>query len=151
MSADLARPGYRVREQFGGERVSTTSTPGPHPTPLGAGSSPAAAPGTSKYHAKPTNGYASKREAKRAAELQALERAGRISNLREQVKFLLIPAAKDANGKTIERACSYFADFVYNDERGYPVVEDAKGARTRDYVIKRKLMYMVHGVRVRES
>lgn len=76
---------------------------------------------------------------------------GQISNLREQVKYLLIPVARDADGKCIERACHYVADFVYDDERGNPVVEDCKGVRTDAYVIKRKLMYLVHGHKIKET
>lgn len=103
-----------------------------------------------KYGNKKADGFDSRREAKRAGELAILERAGKISSLRHQVKFLLIPKALDADGKIIERACTYRADHVYNDERGHLVVEDSKGVRTSEYVIKRKLMYMVHGIRIRE-
>lgn len=106
----------------------------------------------SKYRAKPTNGYASAKEARRADELKALERAGQIRNLREQVPYLLIPAAKDAEGKCIERACSIVIDFVYDEAPAWnPVAEDTKGFRTEAYRIKRKLLYMVHGIRVRET
>ena len=41
------------------------------------------------------------------------------------------------------------ADFVYV-ENGEKVVEDTKGMKTRDYIIKRKLMLYVHKVRIRE-
>lgn len=51
----------------------------------------------------------------------------------------------------IERACRYIADFVYTDnETGQTVVEDTKGVRTKEYIIKRKLMLFVHGIRIRE-
>lgn len=43
----------------------------------------------------------------------------------------------------------YIADFVY-DQGGVTIVEDAKGMRTPDYIIKRKLMLYVHGVRIKE-
>ena len=99
-----------------------------------------------------TNGYASKREAKRAADLRALEHRGLIRNLREQVKYLLIPAAKDAEGKTIERACSIVLDFVYEEAPTWnPVHEDCKGFRTEVYRIKRKLFYFVYGYCIRET
>ena len=78
-------------------------------------------------------------------------RAGLISNLREQVRFELIPTQRDAAGKLIERAVHYVADFVYTDnETGQPVVEDVKGVRTKEYIIKRKLMHYVHGIALRE-
>lgn len=76
--------------------------------------------------------------------LRLLERAGRISDLRRQVSFELIPKQ---NG---ERACSYVADFVYY-ENGQLVVEDCKGFKTEVYRIKKKLMLWVHGISIKET
>lgn len=105
-----------------------------------------------KYHAKKTEldgiTFDSKKEANRYAELKLLERSGAIHNLQRQVRYELIPAQKK-DGKTIERACHYIADFVY-EEDGKTVVEDVKGYRTKEYVLKRKLMLQVHGIEVRE-
>ena len=105
-----------------------------------------------KYHAKKTGldglTFDSQKEARRYAELKLLERAGQIHSLRRQVKYELIPAQK-IHGRTVERACSYIADFVY-EENGQTVVEDVKGFRTKDYLIKRKLMLERYGVSVRE-
>ena len=43
------------------------------------------------------------------------------------------------------------ADFVYIDNRtGERVVEDAKGAKTDVYIIKRKLMKYMHNITVQE-
>lgn len=78
-----------------------------------------------------------------------LEKAGVIKNLSRQVKFVLIPSQRDENGKVIERECSYKADFKY-EEDGKTVVEDVKGFRTKEYVIKRKLMLYQYGIRIRE-
>lgn len=120
--------------------------------PVGQGASKAPkTPQRSKYGAVKTNGYASKKEAKRAGELRLLEKARRIECLRFQVPYELIPSQR-IDGKVVERACSYVADFVYivNAPERYQVVEDAKGFRTPDYIIKRKLMLHVHGIRVRE-
>ena len=51
----------------------------------------------------------------------------------------------------LERPCSYVADFVYTDKAtGQTVVEDTKGVRTKEYIIKRKLMLHVHGIRIKE-
>ncbi len=87
--------------------------------------------------------FDSKKEANRYKELRLLEKAGAIKDLRMQVKFTLIPAQRDeATGKVVERECSYKADFVY--------VEDVKGFRTKEYVIKRKLMLWRYGIRIRE-
>lgn len=105
-----------------------------------------------KYHAKKTRldglTFDSQKEAQRYAELKLLERAGKICGLKRQVKYELIPAQK-IHGRTVERACSYIADFVY-EENGQTVVEDVKGFRTKDYLIKRKLMLERHGIKIRE-
>lgn len=106
-------------------------------------------PGANKYHAEKVGGHASKKEHKRAGELALMLRAGLISDLREQVRYELIPAQYD-DGKLIERQCAYIADFVYRDESGELVVEDTKGVRTSEYIIKRKLMLKVHGIRIKE-
>ena len=88
--------------------------------------------------------FDSKREAARWRELQLLERAGEISDLRRQVRYELVPKLPG------ERPVDYIADFVYRDKDGNEVVEDVKGVRTPVYVIKRKLMLWRHGVRIRE-
>jgi hypothetical protein len=50
-----------------------------------------------------------------------------------------------------EKAVRYVADFVYIDnDTGRMVVEDTKGFRTPDYIIKRKLMLKVHGITIKE-
>ena len=122
----------------------------------------------SKYHSKKvTIGdevFDSKKEAKRYQELLLLERAGEISNLQRQVKYVLIPAQKEPSeqiytrgknrgyrkpGKVLERECSYVADFVYYQD-GELIVEDTKGFRTKEYIIKRKLMLYMHGIRIKE-
>lgn len=119
-----------------------------------------------KYQAIKTtvNGieFDSRKEARRYQELLLLERAGVISSLRRQVKYILIPSQYEIlerygkNGqrlkdgqKLIEKECSYIADFVY-EENGKEIVEDTKGVKTKDYIIKRKLMLYIHGIRVKE-
>ena len=109
----------------------------------------------SKYGAQKTTfqgrTFDSKREAERFAELRYMQMGKLIADLDCQVKFELIPALKDENGKVIERAVTYIADFVYTDlKTGLKVVEDAKGCKTKEYIIKRKLMLHVHGIRIRE-
>ena len=96
-----------------------------------------------KFHNIKTNGYDSRKEAKRATELAMLERAGHITDLKEQVRFEIIPKS----GK--ERAAHYVADFTYRED-GDLVVEDVKGIRTAVYILKRKLMLQVHGITIRE-
>ena len=92
--------------------------------------------------------FDSKREAQRWYELKLLRRAGVVTDLQRQVPFVLIPEQKVA-GKTVERPVKYVADFVYK-RNGEMIIEDAKGVRTKEYVIKRKLMLYVHGIRVQE-
>lgn len=105
-----------------------------------------------KYRARKTEVdgivFDSKLEAHRYRELQLLERAGEISDLQRQVKYELIPSQK-LDGKVVERAVTYVADFVYT-ENNKRVVEDTKGVRTKDYIIKRKLMLYVHHIRIKE-
>lgn len=110
-----------------------------------------------KYHNKRSIGadgfvYDSKHEHRRYAELSLLQRAGVIKDLKRQVKYALIPDQKDEKGKLIERGVDYIADFVYTDEHGNTVVEDAKSdaTKTREYILKRKLMLYVYGIRIRE-
>lgn len=130
-----------------------------------------------KYHSKKVvkDGvtFDSQKEYKRFCELSSLEREGKITNLQRQVKFVLIPAQYEPDiigkrgsrkkGKLIERECSYIADFVYEKRIYRPdafeevystrlktVVEDVKGVRTKDYIIKRKLMLHIHGIRIKE-
>jgi hypothetical protein len=109
----------------------------------------------SKYHNKKIthNGeiFDSKKEYKRYTELLTLQKAGVINSLERQVKFLLIPAQRDKDKKLLERECSYYADFVYKDtQTGDTIVEDTKGVRTAEYIIKRKLMLFVLGIRIKE-
>lgn len=117
-----------------------------------------------KYHSKKvTSGghsFDSKKECRRWNELQLLEQDGQISNLQRQVKYILIPAQYGPQtigprggvkrGPLLERECAYIADFVYWKDR-VTVVEDAKGVRTADYIIKRKLMLERYGIRILET
>lgn len=106
-----------------------------------------------KYHSRKVilDGmeFDSHREGRRYRELSLLQRAGEISDLRTQVKYTLIPAQKKPSGGT-ERAVTYTADFVYRDNAGKEIVEDAKGVKTQQYIIRRKLLLYVHGIEVRE-
>ena len=88
--------------------------------------------------------FDSKAEAARWQELSLLERAGEITELERQVEYELIPKQKG------ERAVKYIADFRYVDNEGKTVVEDTKKVKTPVWIIKRKLMLRVHGIRVRE-
>ncbi len=92
--------------------------------------------------------FDSVREYRRFCELNLMQRAGVISDLKCQVKYELIPSQR-VDGRVVEKACTYIADFVYKKD-GQTVVEDAKGHKTEVYKIKKKLMLYVHGIRITE-
>lgn len=106
--------------------------------------------------------YDSKKELRRYEELRIMQTAGMIHGLQRQKKFLLIPAQREPDtigkrggrkkGKVIEHECSYIADFVYYDKNGKMVVEDVKSSatRTKDYILKRKMMLFFHHIRIVE-
>lgn len=122
-----------------------------------------------KYHANKTviDGivFDSKREAQRYQQLKLMVKAGVISNLKRQVKYELVPA-QYIDGRCVERAITYTSDFEYDEmvpprqrtvmveadakKRGNHIVEDVKGVRTKEYVIKRKLMLHKYGIRIQE-
>lgn len=99
----------------------------------------------SKYRNKKTVAegivFDSKREAQAWLKLRMLEQAGSITNLARQVMYPLV-----VNGVKV---ASYKADFTYllNGQR---IVADAKGVRTLDYVIKKKLMKALYGIEILE-
>ena len=93
--------------------------------------------------------YDSVKEYRRAKELELLEKSGVIKDLKRQVRFEIIPSQRGEDGKVVERAVTYVAGFVYFED-GKLVVEDTKGYRTKDYIIKRKLMRYLLGINIRE-
>lgn len=106
--------------------------------------------------------FDSKHEAQRYAELALLQKAGQISDLQRQVKFVLIPTQREPDirgvrggitkGKLLEKECAYYADFVYIDKYGRRIVEDTKSpaTRTEAYRIKKKLMLHIHNIIIKE-
>lgn len=107
-----------------------------------------------KYHAEKTTvgkeKFHSRKEARRYQELTLMQRAGQISGLKRQVRYLLIPTQYDSDGKKIEYSANYYADFVYF-KNGKLIVEDCKGYKTPEYILKRKLMLQVYGIRILET
>lgn len=96
--------------------------------------------------------------------LKTMQNAGVITDLKTQVKFVLIPAQREDTteiykkgkhkgelkpGKVIEKECAYYADFTYKKD-GILFVEDTKGVKTKDYILKRKMMLHFYGIRIRE-
>lgn len=119
----------------------------------------------SKYHSQKVVAdgevFDSRKECRRWQELKLLEKAGEITDLRRQVPFELLPDQREPDrigprggikkGRIIERKAVYIADFVYKDRSGLEVVEDCKGMRTKDYIIKRKLILFRFGIRIKET
>ena len=120
-----------------------------------------------KYHNRKTEvdgiTFDSAKEARRYCELKLLLRAGEIRDLELQKEFVLIPAQTERyerygkNGQRLkdgvrvaEKPVKYVADFCYTTKDGAYVVEDTKGMRTPDYIIKRKLMRWVHKIKIKE-
>ena len=97
----------------------------------------------SKYGNVKVEGFDSKAELARWRELQILEKAKQITDLKRQVPFDL------AIGPML--ICRYRADFVYFDiKRAEWVTEDVKGVKTATYQIKKKLMLALYGIRIKE-
>ena len=90
----------------------------------------------------------SKHEFRRLNDLIVLQRAGEIKDLQTQVRYKLIPSQKICGVKV--HGTDYVADFIYWTNDGQFVCEDAKGHKTADYIIKRKLMKMIHDIDVVE-
>lgn len=121
----------------------------------------------SKYRAEKIeyNGikFASKKEWRRYVVLKEMEDRGEIQNLRLQVPYELIPAVyKDEEKqlktkvktvtKCVQRAIHYVADFVYTKD-GEEIVEDVKGGRatvTKEYLLKKKMMFAIKGIQIKE-
>lgn len=108
--------------------------------------------------------FDSVKEYRRWCDLQLLQKAGKVKNIMRQVPYVLLPAQREPDiigprggkkkGKVIENKVVYYADFVYDEKQSdgtwLPVTEDTKGMRTKEYVIKRKLMLYTYGIRIRE-
>lgn len=123
---------------------------------------------------KTTDGlvFDSHKEAQRWEQLLLLQKAGKIVELQRQVEFELLPAQYEeyetgelfkkgalkgqpkVKRLCVERPCVYVADFTYYTEDGEYVAEDTKGYKGGTaydiFVIKRKLMRLIHGIKVRE-
>lgn len=107
--------------------------------------------------------FDSKKEKERYDTLRLLEKSGQIWNLQRQVKYILLPSVKEQvpaqlktkvsyKEKTLFKETAYYADFVYM-ENGEEVVEDVKASDSFQdpvYKLKKKLMYMIHHIKIKE-
>ena len=96
--------------------------------------------------------FDSRKEANFYSELKLRKIAGEIKQIQRQVRYELIPAQYDINGKLLERSITYIADFVVEFNDGKIEVIDCKCKKIRFpvWVIKRKLMLYIHDIRVLE-
>ena len=86
--------------------------------------------------------FDSMKECARYKELKLLEKAGKITNLTLQPKFILQDKFIDSSGKK-HQPITYSADFAYT-ENGREVIEDSKGMRTQIFLLKRKLFLFTY-------
>lgn len=88
--------------------------------------------------------FDSEREAKRYSVLKLMQKQGLIGLLELQVSFELNPGGT--------HSLKYIADFKYIDAgTGETIIEDCKGFLTRDYIKKRRLMWKVHQIKIKET
>ena len=122
-----------------------------------------------KYHNTPTERvtssgavlrFDSQKEARRYDELMLMLKDGKIRGLKLQQQFTLQGAYTTAEGERV-RAIRYNADFSYmkpsfvdrdGEWQWVLVVEDVKSraTRTKEYVMKRKLMKERFGINIQE-
>lgn len=87
--------------------------------------------------------FDSTKEGNRYLTLRSMQEEHSIRDLHLQTVFSL-----DVNGIHI---CNYKADFSYRTPDGEYVVEDTKGKRLPLYLLKKKLMLAIHGIKILES
>jgi hypothetical protein len=91
----------------------------------------------------PDGHFDSKKELARWQVLKLLLAAGDIHDLERQIPYRIV--INDYH------VCDYIADFVYADRKNRRIVEDVKGIRTQVYRLKKKLLWAVHGIAVKET
>ena len=106
--------------------------------------------------------FDSRKEARFYIFLKESEKNGEISGLRLQVPYEIVPAIYEEQvvhlktkdkvvEKCVQKAVHYVADFVYYDVKtGREEVVDAKGYRTPEYKLKKKMMRAFKGIEITE-
>ena len=132
-----------------GQRTSLTPSEG-------AGIYTAPPKGKSKYRNVRTligtDVFDSKKEAQYWVLLRARQELGEILNLQRQVTFdLCAPSWADGPSEECIVIAHYVADFVY-DVPGEKLkhVVDVKGHRTREYLLKKKWLFLQSGIDIEE-
>lgn len=120
----------------------------------------------SKYHNRKTvfDGitFDSVAEAQYYQKLKAMENDGVVSDIRRQVAYQLLPDLYEEYEvqlktktktirKRVQQGTKYIADFVYTDRAtGETKVVDVKGVRTKEYLLKKKMMRCLLGITIIE-
>ena len=101
----------------------------------------------SKYHSKKVEYqgevFDSKFELTYFIYLKELEKQGKISALKRQNSYELLPRQTDSKGKFIYHPIEYKSDFEYDDINHTHHTVDTKGILTPDFRLKQKLFYYV--------
>lgn len=123
----------------------------------GAGIDTAPPKAKSKYHNVKTwvgsECFDSKREAEYWILLKAREALGEIEGLKRQVRFALLCPAHDEplTPNEARQVAEYVADFEYYElPMARHHVVDAKGHRTREYLLKKKWLDLQDGIVIEE-
>lgn len=116
-----------------------------------------------KYKAQKTKRgkltFDSKKEAERYDALMLLQKAGEIRGLKLQVRYCLQEAYTTFEGDRVKKVSTTLRTSCTSAGRlltatdsgtGFPVVEDVKGMRTREYAMKAKLFRSRYGFAIRE-
>lgn len=97
----------------------------------------------SKYHSQKVTVdgilFDSKKEAHYYRELLLLKRAGEVIKIDLQPEFELQSGYRNRDGLWV-RPIKYRADFRVTYKSGLVVVVDTKGFRTKDYLLKKKML-----------
>ena len=105
-----------------------------------------------KYHNKKVfydgHWFDSEKEKAWYIKYKLMQQAGEIHNLELQVPFNLIETFKLDN-KTYRKTI-YKADFTYLDKDNKLHVIDVKGFKTKEYLLKKKLMAYKYGIEIEE-
>lgn len=132
------------------EYLAKTSSAGTK-SKAGAAAAPAPGPARAKFGNRRVGEFDSVKEARVHAQLtlmrQATDPSERVVEIEHHVRYEVIPA------QVGERAAFYEADFRVTYADGRVEVIDVKSVITRKeprYILKRKLMLQVHGIKVRE-
>lgn len=92
--------------------------------------------------------------------LLRLQEQGEIHDLKRQVEIEVIPKSLFFKFKQLKtkfrynahhlRSMKYIADYTYYDKEGGYHVCDAKGRKTKEYVIKKKILLALKGIYIEE-